>query len=228
MSEPEIARRCLSCGASVRGRASFCPQCGNRMDGAAATTTATDENHPAAVPSAGASDEPRPPVRGSSGGGSSPLVEEAARVAATLNDKLPTFSGETHASGNHKSMTEREREPPQEAARGEEAAAAQTATSGAHARQSFASEENVAEPATTETTRAAQEAEARGGRIGRRAATVGASVGENLRPRVEKLREASTVVLDEAADDPGLRFVIIAIVLFVLFLFILLFSFILG
>ena len=29
MSEPEIARRCLSCGASVRVRALFCPQCGS-------------------------------------------------------------------------------------------------------------------------------------------------------------------------------------------------------
>jgi len=29
MSEPEIARRCLSCGASVRVRALFCAQCGN-------------------------------------------------------------------------------------------------------------------------------------------------------------------------------------------------------
>jgi hypothetical protein len=61
-----------------------------------------------------------------------------------------------------------------------------------------------------------------------RAASVGASVGENLRPRVEKLREASTVVFDEASDDPGLRFVIIAALLFLLFLFIFLFSYILG
>lgn len=29
MSEPEIARRCLSCGVSVRLHAMFCPQCGN-------------------------------------------------------------------------------------------------------------------------------------------------------------------------------------------------------
>jgi zinc-ribbon domain len=29
MSEPEIARRCSSCGASVRSRAMFCPQCGD-------------------------------------------------------------------------------------------------------------------------------------------------------------------------------------------------------
>ena len=31
MSEPEIARRCTACGASVRQRAVFCPQCGNSV-----------------------------------------------------------------------------------------------------------------------------------------------------------------------------------------------------
>ena len=39
MSEPEIARRCTSCGASVRQHAMFCPQCGNPI-GQAQTTTA--------------------------------------------------------------------------------------------------------------------------------------------------------------------------------------------
>jgi hypothetical protein len=29
MSEPEIARRCVACGVTVRERAMFCPQCGN-------------------------------------------------------------------------------------------------------------------------------------------------------------------------------------------------------
>jgi hypothetical protein len=32
---------------------------------------------------------------------------------------------------------------------------------------------------------------------------------------VEKLRQTSSVVLDEAADDPSLRFVLIAAVLFI-------------
>jgi hypothetical protein len=32
MSEPEIARRCPSCGASIRERAFFCPQCGNTLE----------------------------------------------------------------------------------------------------------------------------------------------------------------------------------------------------
>ena len=29
MSEPEIARRCIACGVSVRQHAMYCPQCGN-------------------------------------------------------------------------------------------------------------------------------------------------------------------------------------------------------
>ena len=43
-------------------------------------------------------------------------------------------------------------------------------------------------------------------------------VEENLRPRVEKLREASIMMLDEAPDDSGLRFVLIGVVLFLVFL----------
>lgn len=40
MSEPEIARRCVSCGVSVRQNAMFCPQCGNPIPQAAVTTVA--------------------------------------------------------------------------------------------------------------------------------------------------------------------------------------------
>ena len=38
MSEPEIARRCSACGASVRQNAMFCPQCGNQVPQPEATT----------------------------------------------------------------------------------------------------------------------------------------------------------------------------------------------
>src|SRR6266850_4464659 len=31
MSEPEIARRCPTCGASIRESAFFCPQCGRNL-----------------------------------------------------------------------------------------------------------------------------------------------------------------------------------------------------
>jgi hypothetical protein len=47
---------------------------------------------------------------------------------------------------------------------------------------------------------------------------------DNVLPRVEKLRHVSSVVLDEAGYDPSLRFVLLAVVLFVLFLVLLLLS----
>ncbi|HKP73627.1 MAG TPA: hypothetical protein VJT82_11855 [Pyrinomonadaceae bacterium] len=139
----------------------------------------------------------------------SSLVEEAARVAATLNDKLPPSALESSAnnSGNHRGATGATHEP-----RAHDAPTTQTATDG---------------DATVSAAATPAQAESRG-RMRQRAASVGASVGENLRPRVEKLREASIVVFDEASDDPGLRFVLVAVALFVVFLLFLLFSYILG
>jgi hypothetical protein len=51
---------------------------------------------------------------------------------------------------------------------------------------------------------------------------------EQVAPRVEKLRQTSAVVLDEAADDPSLRFVLIAATLFILFLVLFFISKMLG
>ena len=58
MSEPEIARRCVSCGGSVRSHAMFCPQCGKAIPETAVTTTITptDTIVDHALP-------PTPPVR---------------------------------------------------------------------------------------------------------------------------------------------------------------------
>src|SRR4030095_14243760 len=41
MSEPEIDRRCSVCGAAVRPRSLFCPQCGQEIDHRAKGTEAT-------------------------------------------------------------------------------------------------------------------------------------------------------------------------------------------
>ncbi|HEY0544243.1 MAG TPA: zinc ribbon domain-containing protein [Pyrinomonadaceae bacterium] len=50
---------------------------------------------------------------------------------------------------------------------------------------------------------------------------------ENVRPRVEKLRQASSTMIEEAsAIDPSLRFIIIAVFLFIIFIVMLLLSFI--
>jgi hypothetical protein len=67
--------------------------------------------------------------------------------------------------------------------------------------------------AAGETEAAQQNSRTQG--MKRRPATI---MRENLLPRVEKMREASIVVLEEASDDSGIRFVLIAVVLFLLFL----------
>ena len=55
-----------------------------------------------------------------------------------------------------------------------------------------------------------------------RAATIARGVEGDVLHRVQKVRQISHVVLDEAGDDPGLRFLLVAIVVFVLFLVIVL------
>lgn len=52
----------------------------------------------------------------------------------------------------------------------------------------------------------------------RRAASV---VKESIAPRMERVRERSVVMLEDAPDDSGLRFVAIAVFLFVVFIFLL-------
>jgi hypothetical protein len=45
--------------------------------------------------------------------------------------------------------------------------------------------------------------------------------GDGVRGRVEKLRKVSSIVIDQAAYDPSLRFVLVATALFLLFLILL-------
>ena len=53
-------------------------------------------------------------------------------------------------------------------------------------------------------------------------------VAENVRDRVEKIKHVSSVMIDQAAYDPSLRFLLIAGVLFILFLILLILSKVIG
>jgi DNA-directed RNA polymerase subunit RPC12/RpoP len=57
---------------------------------------------------------------------------------------------------------------------------------------------------------------------------VGRGVIEEPAKRVEKIRHASTVVIEEASYDPSLRFVLVALGLFVLFVVLLVLSKVMG
>ena len=53
-------------------------------------------------------------------------------------------------------------------------------------------------------------------------------VAENVRERVEKIRHVSSVVIDQAAYDPSLRFLLVAAALFLLFIVLVILSKVLG
>ena len=161
------------------------------------------------------------------GVGAHPLAQEAERVAASLSGRLadaPAAEPES-PSDNHARAPILELED--EAARPsvvtpEASAGRASATTGAPPEAVLEIDEVRAGDGV-----AARSGEARGGVRGR-AAGLGASMGASVKPRVERLREASSVVIDEATDDPGVRFLVIAAVLFLLFLLLWLLSFTLG
>jgi uncharacterized Zn finger protein (UPF0148 family) len=171
MSEPEIARRCPTCGASIREVALFCPQCGNaqpqrqtRIPAEPETTsknTAPLEDSEAASPQKSLSDtiaiqrvEDTPAV-----------PDNARSMSDTLVIERPERPSKT---------------PVGPGVRGAVGAKIQRATSLAR------------------------------------------DVEDDVLHRVQKVRDVSSVVLDEAGNDPGVRFVLVAAIVFVLFLIIVL------
>lgn len=158
MSEPQIARRCRSCGVSIRVRASFCPQCGTalppRLD-AASEVRDTEALTP---------------------GAATPGVTETTTLAETkpLNFE-PTVTPRPAVS-------------------------------------------------TTPSTPHKRPKQATLGKVQRGGPQPRAVIGEDGLNRVEKFRQMSGAMIDEAAYDPSLRFVLVAAVLFVFFLVLLLLS----
>ncbi len=197
--EPEIARRCTKCGAAVRGQAKFCPQCRAKMaESLAAGQTTADT---AAEPAA-----PPPPA--------------AEKPMAGAINSTRTFTGEEHLALSDELARQRARVkaadeknnatmlPNQQQKQDLQALAAQV-------RVELQAKKHK-QGAQAERTQGEQE----------RAQAQPQS--EPVPARGARQREVTFMLLDEGQDDPTLRLVLIAIVLFVLFLLILLFSHILG
>jgi hypothetical protein len=141
MSEPEIARRCVACGVTVRERAIFCPQCGNPIP------------------------QPQP--------------ETTNVVAAdTVIDNAPPETRSDLAMTQPLSAVA----PPPSA-------------------------EKKPKPAP---------------------AIIPASTDHSVRGRVEHIRKVSSVVIDQAAYDPSLRFLLVAAAFFILFIVLLIASKVIG
>jgi len=171
MSEPEIARRCPTCGASIREVALFCPQCGNPQP--------PREKRKAAEPET--TSKTTAPLE-SEKAESAPL-SMSDTIAIERPEDLPKLPDELRSMSDTMVIERPER--------------------------------------TTQAPVSPGVRGAMGAKI-QRATTIARDVEDDVIHRVQKVREVSSVVLDEAGSDPGLRFVLVAIIVFVLFLVIVL------
>ncbi len=180
MADPEIARRCRSCGASIRVRGMFCPQCGKP----------TSEQGPDSSNHEPAAD-----------------TEEVFLAPETVSIDLPSLPTSDFSNDY--------------AARGAETVPLQPLTHDVESSAAWQREQAKTEalppsvphhPVTGSPGDGVRPRAARG------------ALGEDVKKRLGKVREISTVVLDEASYDPSARFLLVAAVLFVLFLVILILS----
>ena len=172
MTEPEIARRCHACGASIRDHAAFCPQCGKELkttaelnSGPAGATTVVDTAPLQEPPS------PQEPPKIEKSVDTSSQQSQESSVTTPLVQATPA------AEPGKRSGTEK-------------------SSAGKHGAQLVAGARDKVQRATG----------------------IAKHVGGDVVQRGHKLREISSVVLDEASYDPSLRFVLVAAALFLLFL----------
>lgn len=159
MTTPEIARRCTSCGVSIRVRAAFCPQCGKPLK--------------------------------------NPDVIDAVQADAQApTSEIPDLGGEKSKVGDEQ-LTKKLSTPP---------GIAKTSNSLPRKQPMQATIGMVQPEAHAPVPRP---------RV---------VIADDGRNRVEKFRQISSAMIDEAAYDPSLRFVLVAAALFIVFLFLLLLS----
>jgi predicted RNA-binding Zn-ribbon protein involved in translation (DUF1610 family) len=190
MSKPEIARRCHTCGASVREQAAFCPQCGKELVQREESSAIhdTEDIAPAAEPAPQEAED---------------ADEEIAE--AELHDKadIPIKNGLTLTEADFQAQRDKPAPAPEPAL--------PTPASGSRAK-------------TPHVQAALGEVGAKIQRATHRAR----DVQDNAMHRVQKVREISSVMIEEASYDPSLRFVLVAGVLFLLFLIIALLNKLIG
>lgn len=176
MSDPEIARRCPACGASIREIALFCPQCGEELskrDGAQRSSLFN--------------------VELTTTKNTAPLEEADGSMPKSMSDTIAI-------------------ERPQESSMSDTLAIERPKQS---------------QPGTSEKPSRPPKADAPRARAAvgtklQRAGSIARGVEGDVKHRVRKVRQMSSVVIDEAGYDPSLRFVLVAAGLFMLFVIIML------
>ena len=179
--QPEISRRCLSCGASIRSEAMFCPECGQPQSQAGQDLAQTMASDAPAVAS-----KAREQTK-------SDETSRAAVIPAETGAKIDEISS---VSGDRQMKSDT------------------VATEVAASPASLAAGERPRTARARDTLH--------------RASTVARGALEDNVKRVEKIRHVSSVVLEEAHYDPSLRFVLVALGVFIVFLILLILSKVMG
>ena len=176
--QPEISRRCNSCGASTPEGSMFCPECGQPLgEGPGATDT-----HKVA--------EQKTPG------------ESSAVASAAGSDASP--AGEAQPSAPAPAQ------PP-----------AQVETAGSDPKPEIKTEDQTvssANPTRVERTRE---------KLQHASSVARGAIEQNVK-RADKIRHVSSAMLEEASYDPSLRFVLVALGVFIVFLLLLLLSKVMG
>ena len=210
MTEPEIDRRCLSCGATVRQHAAFCPQCGQMID-------KHDSEHDESD-----SSQPKPQI-----------VEwdqaHATHVEAEPSDQLASDEDEDRNESRHDKAARSSREtliarndeehdgtePVSSDGRGVTVHDSQAG----YATQPLIANTNLSNTAITDLPDPNL----------RRPGDVPPRRKDGpVLARVDKIRKVSSVMIDQAAYDPSLRFLLVAGALFVIFVILMIVSKVLG
>ena len=179
MNEPEIARRCSTCGASIRKRAQFCPQCGEALSVRIDQSDNPDESATEVVESRDTIVEMRP----------IDSADAESRQTLLLDpDIIKTKSDADAAPDLSKTLP------------------------------------LDAPFAPTQPRRDGGVGLTSGGISDRTQPLSRKAVAERPATPVQKLKRVSSVVIDQAAYDPSIRFLLVAAILFILFLFLLMMS----
>jgi hypothetical protein len=226
MSLPEISRRCLSCGAAARAGARFCPQCGKALAAGGASAEpagggAREERRAAEAPARADAPSTREVEAPSTRETESPAARDAAGPGARETE-APRATTPTTRDVH---VTSRE------------APAARTVAEGRAGAEAVAPDKDAGRgltgagggsPGAGGGSPGAGDglAGAGGGEAGAAAGAAGvadaerrgrvARVREVTRERVGRMRDEALVALEETPDDAGLRFVVVAVALFLL------------
>ncbi len=233
----EISRRCLACGASVRARALFCPYCGEKLEAASSQLPPTSPAE-SALQTTGL-DASRTQANFSATV-QIPVDDEGLQETADLSEQVPErivpHTAQDESPVPPPPLPSSPLTPPVVApSAGNENLSVTIAPTAplppvTPHESSTVDGSPLPHDANAPSHTIVSSSVPSGRKAGVRSAVAARAenFGEKARPRVEKLRDRSTAWVEEASDDPGLRFVLIAVLLFIVFIVFLVFSHIIG